>query len=115
MFLVPRDTPGFRIGKVYNKSGWRFYQNGEMIFENARVPHANVVGEVNGAARKSGGAGGDTTGGDLFGDLELAATRWESAKMPARSPCGTPAARSRAAGSCSSSSWSSSSSTGCTC
>jgi alkylation response protein AidB-like acyl-CoA dehydrogenase len=73
MFLVPRDTPGFRIGKVFNKSGWRFYQNGEMIFENARVPHANVVGPVNGATRKSGGQGGDTTGGDLFGDLELAA------------------------------------------
>ena len=74
MFLVPSDTPGFRIGKVFNKSGWRFYQNGEMIFENARVPHANVVGEVNGAAKKSGSrGGGDTTGGDLFGDLELAA------------------------------------------
>ena len=73
MFLVPRDTPGFRIGKVFNKSGWRFYQNGEMIFENARVPHANVVGEVNGAVRKTGGRGGDTTGGDMFGDLELAA------------------------------------------
>jgi alkylation response protein AidB-like acyl-CoA dehydrogenase len=73
MFLVPRDTPGFRIGKVFNKSGWRFYQNGEMIFENARVPNANVVGEVNGAVRKTGGAGGDTTGGDLFGDLELSA------------------------------------------
>src|SRR4029077_15304599 len=73
MFLVPRDTPGFRSGKVYNKSGWRFYQNGEMICEDARVPHANVVGEVNGATRKSGGGGGDTTGGDLFGDLELAA------------------------------------------
>jgi acyl-CoA dehydrogenase len=73
MFLVPRDTPGFRIGKVFNKSGWRFYQNGEMIFENARVPHANVVGEVNGAVRKTGGQGGDTTGGDIFGDLELSA------------------------------------------
>jgi alkylation response protein AidB-like acyl-CoA dehydrogenase len=73
LFLVPRDTPGFRIGKVFNKSGWRFYQNGEMIFENARVPHANVVGEVNGAVKKSGTAGGDTTGGDLFGDLELCA------------------------------------------
>ena len=72
MFLVPSDTPGFRIGKVFNKSGWRFYQNGEMIFENARVPHANVVGDVGGAVRKTGGAGGDTTGGDLFGDLELA-------------------------------------------
>ncbi len=73
LFLVPRDTPGFRIGKVFNKSGWRFYQNGEMIFENARVPHTNVVGEVNGATKKSGTTGGDTTGGDLFGDLELCA------------------------------------------
>ena len=73
LFLVPSDTPGFRIGKVFNKSGWRFYQNGEMIFENARVPHANVVGDVGGAVRKTGGVGGDTTGGDMFGDLELAA------------------------------------------
>ena len=72
MFLVPRDTPGFRIGKVFNKSGWRFYQNGEMIFENARVPHANVVGPVNGSDMKTHQAG-DRTGGDLFGDLELAA------------------------------------------
>ena len=72
MFLVPRDTPGFRIGKVFNKSGWRFYQNGEMIFENARVPHANVVGQVNGSDMKTHQAG-DRTGGDLFGDLELAA------------------------------------------
>jgi len=73
MFLVPHDTPGFRIGKVFNKSGWRFYQNGEMIFENARVPHANVVGDVGGAVKKTGGQGGDTTGGDIFGDLELCA------------------------------------------
>jgi alkylation response protein AidB-like acyl-CoA dehydrogenase len=72
MFLVPRDTPGFRIGKVFNKSGWRFYQNGEMIFENARVPHANVVGHVNSSDMKTKAAG-DRTGGDLFGDLELAA------------------------------------------
>ena len=72
MFLVPRDTPGFRIGKVFNKNGWRFYQNGEMIFENARVPHANVVGPVNGSDMKTHQAG-DRTGGDLFGDLELAA------------------------------------------
>src|SRR5205807_5130084 len=49
-----------------------FYQNGEMIFENARVPHANVVGPVNGSDMKTQQAG-DRTGGDLFGDLELAA------------------------------------------
>jgi alkylation response protein AidB-like acyl-CoA dehydrogenase len=70
LFLIPADTPGFRFGKQFNKSGWRFYMNAELIFENARVPHANVIGEVNGAYRKSSG---DTSGGDLFGDLELAA------------------------------------------
>jgi alkylation response protein AidB-like acyl-CoA dehydrogenase len=70
LFMVPRGTPGFRSGKVFNKRGWRFYQNAELIFENCRVPHANIVGEVNGGVRASAG---DTTGGDIFGDLELAA------------------------------------------
>ena len=69
MLLVPADTPGFSRGKVYNKSGWRFYQNGEMIFEDARVPVANQIGETNGALRKGDG----DTSGDMFGDLELAA------------------------------------------
>jgi alkylation response protein AidB-like acyl-CoA dehydrogenase len=68
-FLVPRDTPGFRHGKVFNKSGWRFYQNAELIFENAQVPDNNRVGEVNGARKK---AAGDVSG-EVFGDLELAA------------------------------------------
>jgi alkylation response protein AidB-like acyl-CoA dehydrogenase len=71
LFMVPKTTPGFRVGKVFNKRGWRFYQNAELIFENARVPHANVVGQV-GTGSVSAGKG-DTTGGDLFGDLELAA------------------------------------------
>ncbi|HYC48725.1 MAG TPA: acyl-CoA dehydrogenase family protein [Burkholderiales bacterium] len=67
IFLVPRDTPGFRIGKVFNKAGWRFYQNAELIFENARLPHANVVGEVNGGMKVRTGAAAE------FGDFELAA------------------------------------------
>ena len=71
LFMVPKSTPGFRIGKVFNKRGWRFYQNAELIFENARVPHANVVGDVGTGSVKAGK--GDTTGGDIFGDLELAA------------------------------------------
>ena len=71
LFMVPKDTPGFRVGKVFNKRGWRFYQNAELIFENARLPHANVVGDVGTGSVKAGR--GDTTGGDLFGDLELAA------------------------------------------
>jgi len=71
LFMVPKGTPGFRIGKIFNKRGWRFYQNAELIFENARLPHANVVGEVGVGSVKAGK--GDTTGGDIFGDLELAA------------------------------------------
>lgn len=66
MFLVPRDTPGFRFGKTFNKSGWRFYQNAELIFENARVPHANVVGEVNGGVKARTGPATE------FSDFELA-------------------------------------------
>ncbi len=67
LFLVPVDTPGFRIGKIFNKSGWRFYQNAELIFENARVPHANIVGEVHGGVKVRSGAAAE------FGDFELAA------------------------------------------
>ena len=67
VFLVPLGTEGFRIGKVFNKAGWRFYQNAELIFENARVPHANVVGEVNGGTKVRSGASAE------FGDFELAA------------------------------------------
>jgi len=67
VFMVPAGTPGFRVGKIFNKSGWRFYQNAELIFEDARIPNANVVGQVNGGTKVRGGAAAD------FGDLELAA------------------------------------------
>ena len=67
VFLVPAGTHGFRIGKMFNKSGWRFYQNAELIFDNARVPHANIVGEVHGGVKVRSGAASE------FGDFELAA------------------------------------------
>ena len=67
VFLVPRDTPGLRVGKIFNKSGWRFYQNAELFFDSARVPHANVIGEVHGGVKVRSGASGE------FGDFELAA------------------------------------------
>jgi alkylation response protein AidB-like acyl-CoA dehydrogenase len=67
LFLIPTGTPGFRFGKVFNKRGWRFYQNAELIFENARVPHANVVGGVHAAAKTRAADPSE------FGELELAA------------------------------------------
>ena len=66
-FIVLTGTPGFRIGKKFNKAGWRFYQNAELIFENARIPHSNIVGEVN------GGWQARTSDPSQFNDLELAA------------------------------------------
>jgi len=67
IFAVPIDTPGVRVGKVFNKSGWRFYQNAELIFENARVPHANLLGELNSGLKPRGGKHA------RFGELEYAA------------------------------------------
>ncbi len=67
IFAVPIDTPGLRVGKVFNKSGWRFYQNAELIFENARVPHANRLGEVDGGLQVHGGKAAK------FAELEYAA------------------------------------------
>jgi len=66
VFMVPSDTPGFRVGKVFNKAGWRFYQNAELIFEDARVPHSNVVGKVNGGLKARTGPA------SAFSDFELA-------------------------------------------
>jgi alkylation response protein AidB-like acyl-CoA dehydrogenase len=68
LFLVRSDTPGFRIGKRYNKIGWRFYQNAELIFENARVHKRDLVGEVNGATQALGGYAQSE-----FGEWELGA------------------------------------------
>jgi acyl-CoA dehydrogenase len=67
IFAVPIDTPGVRVGKVFDKSGWRFYQNAELFFENARVPHANLLGELNGGLKARGGRNA------RFGELEYAA------------------------------------------
>lgn len=45
-FLVERDTPGFRIGRVHDKMGERLANNAELIFEDCFIPDANVVGEI---------------------------------------------------------------------
>jgi acyl-CoA dehydrogenase len=55
IFGMEMPAPGVRSGKVFNKAGWRFYQNAEIIFEDARVPHANMLGKLNGAMSHHGG------------------------------------------------------------
>lgn len=45
-FVVERGTPGFKAGKKENKLGMRASETAEMIFEECRVPEANVLGNV---------------------------------------------------------------------
>ena len=43
-FLVPTDAPGFSLGKKEDKLGIRASSTGNLIFENVRVPQANLLG-----------------------------------------------------------------------
>ena len=45
-FVVESDRPGLTIGKLEHKLGIRASPTGQPIFENVRVPHENVIGEV---------------------------------------------------------------------
>ena len=44
-FIVPRDTPGYTVGRSYDKIGWHTVDTREQIFDNCRVPRENLVGE----------------------------------------------------------------------
>ncbi|RIK62652.1 MAG: acyl-CoA dehydrogenase [Planctomycetota bacterium] len=43
--IVPKDTPGVTVGKHEDKLGIRGSSTTELIFENARVPAENLLGE----------------------------------------------------------------------
>ena len=45
-FVVERGTPGFSGGRKENKLGMRSSETAEMIFEDCRVPKANILGEI---------------------------------------------------------------------
>ncbi|HMR47032.1 MAG TPA: acyl-CoA dehydrogenase family protein [Bacteroidia bacterium] len=45
-FVVERGTPGFKAGKKENKLGMRCSETAEMIFEDCRIPAANILGKV---------------------------------------------------------------------
>ena len=42
-FLVPRDTPGLSITKCNETIGCRFMNNGELVFEDMRVPKDHLL------------------------------------------------------------------------
>jgi alkylation response protein AidB-like acyl-CoA dehydrogenase len=44
-FIVEADTPGFSIGRMEEKMGLHASNTGELIFEDCRLPAANLLGE----------------------------------------------------------------------
>ncbi len=44
-FIVPADTPGFSVGRLEEKLGLHASATGELSFDGARVPAANMLGE----------------------------------------------------------------------
>ena len=47
MFIVEKGTPGFRVGRALDKSGWLSSDTAELVFEDCRIPAANLLGEEN--------------------------------------------------------------------
>jgi butyryl-CoA dehydrogenase len=62
-FIVDADTPGVKKGKKEKKLGIRASDTREIAFENARVPKANMLGELN----KGYGVALATLGGGRIG------------------------------------------------
>jgi isovaleryl-CoA dehydrogenase len=46
-FIVEKGFPGFRVAQKLIKMGFRGSQTGELVFEDCRVPAANLVGPEN--------------------------------------------------------------------
>lgn len=44
-FIVPRDTPGLRVGQHFLKMGIRASQTSEIILKDCRVPKENLLGQ----------------------------------------------------------------------
>ncbi len=47
-FLVEKDTPGFTSGKKEKKMGLRASDTRELIFQNAKIPKSQLLGQVGG-------------------------------------------------------------------
>jgi len=44
-FIVPKDSPGFRLGRRYEKMAWNASATHEVILEGCRIPKENLLGD----------------------------------------------------------------------
>jgi acyl-CoA dehydrogenase len=45
-FVIEKGTPGFRVARIQESMGSDVVKQAELVFEDCRVPAANVVGEI---------------------------------------------------------------------
>ena len=50
-FIVPADTAGFSVGRLEDKLGLHASATGELLFDGARIPAENLLGERGGGFR----------------------------------------------------------------
>jgi len=50
-FILPADTPGFSVGRLEEKMGLHASATGELVFDGARIPAGNLLGERGGGFR----------------------------------------------------------------
>ena len=56
-FVVPAGTPGMRLGGLEKKLGIRASDTATLVFENCRVPRANLLGSAEVKKKKAGSPG----------------------------------------------------------
>lgn len=79
MFMVFRGNPGMKQGQVHNKVGLRMLNNAEIVFDDCRVPQADVLGTVNNAARERRGQARDNGMFSMAFKLGVARAAYETA------------------------------------
>ena len=47
LFIVPTDTPGYKVARKLDKHGWLCSDTAELVFEDMRVPAENMLGAEN--------------------------------------------------------------------
>lgn len=45
LFIVEKDTPGFTVGREFEKHGWRSSDTAELYFNDVRIPANQLLGE----------------------------------------------------------------------
>ena len=52
-FIVEKGTPGFSAVQIKEKLGVRASETAELIFDNVRIPEANIIGDVGGGFKQA--------------------------------------------------------------